>query len=162
MKGREQIGPDVVQNLLHISYEAGQDQNGVLLREGDHVLTVCPVKAEAAMLAAPDLIAVALLPVGAVAGGGVINLSRGCLPDPFLRKNAFSIENAVVQIKKAQLGDVFRTDVDSPAAAADPLRRAVPADPGNAQGFKEPGRQVGDEVLSRDLLDDGGKDVGRT
>ena len=96
MEGREEILPDQIQYLLHAAYKRGQGENSVELGDSDHILAVSAVKAVAAVLTPPDLIAVAADPVGRCIGGGIVDLGGGGFLYPLFGKEPLAVENAAV------------------------------------------------------------------
>ncbi len=112
---------------------AGLGRDGdhhVLIRNHDAQLAAGPVAAKRIVSAAPELKAVALLPIDADLGVGFLLvrhlLGRG-LFDPCLRDQLFAIPFAFLQIKLTELGDVFRAKLEAIAAERIAFGAAVPS-----------------------------------
>ena len=84
MKRGQQVFPDQVELLLHVSRLGRDGDDGVLFRQDDAELTVFAIASISTVSALPELKAVAFPPVG-VAGAGsfvVVDLFAGGLSDP--------------------------------------------------------------------------------
>ncbi len=111
------------------------------------------------MTAAPELVAVALLPV-AVRVAAIGHLPSGGSADPGCRDQLLPLPFPLLQVELAKLGDVFGANEQPIAAEADPLRARSPRRLLDAQRFKQPGPQIVQHRLARHLLHDGRKYVG--
>src|SRR5690242_6857616 len=110
MYRRQQLLPYEVQHALHVPSATGDSDNSILVRHDNAKLPKRPVTAIAPVPAAPELVAVPLIPIaGGIAAVG--SLDRGGSIDPFRRNKLFAVPLAVLQIKLAELRDILSTNV---------------------------------------------------
>src|SRR5207247_7129366 len=113
------LGPDCVHLALEVAGGGGDGDDRILVGNHDAELAVGAVTAEGVMSAAPELKAVALNPIDADFGVSFLvigYLLAGGLFDPFFRDQSLSLPLSFLQVKLAQLGDVFRAELKAIAA----------------------------------------------
>ena len=124
------------------------------------VLAEGAVAAVEAVAAAPELIAVALVPV-ALRVAAVRGLARGGRRHPLGGQELPALPRAALQVELAEAGDVLGRRVEPEAPERDSLWARVPLRVADAERLEQPRPQVLDERLAGHLLDDGGQHVGR-
>src|SRR5208282_6026702 len=124
------------------------------------VLSKGAVAAVGAMPAAPELVAVALVPVArwAAAVGG---LAGGRRLDPRLGDKLLVLPLALLQVKLAETGNIPGADAQAVTAGRDALRARFPGRVLDTQGLEQARPKVIEHRLARRLLDDGRQHVGR-
>src|ERR1035437_5395186 len=117
--------PHQVHDGLHF-VGAGRDrEHGILLRHDDAELAVPPVAAIKARPAAPELIAVTLLPV-TLGIAAVRGLTGGGFLDPCRREELLAAPLSLLQIELAELGDILSAETQPPATGGNALRASFP------------------------------------
>src|SRR5262245_53945517 len=105
------------------------------------------------MPAAPELVAITLIPIALrAAAGGCLLRRRGFDPRGGNQLLAFPL--ALLQIKLPELRDVLRADVQTPAAVIDALKIRVPRRIRNAERIEQTRLQEFEDRLARHLLHD--------
>ena len=113
------------------------------------------------MLAAPELEAVALLPVRAPGAGGfaVVHLLRGCGFDPLFGEQLRAVPFSFLKIELAKLGDVLGADEEAIPADAIALGGGVPARILDAERLKQAGLEKVERGLAGGFRHDGREQV---
>src|SRR5207244_5097254 len=125
----------------------------------DAELAVGAVAAVSAVPAAPELVAVTLVPVAlrVAAVGGLPGRRR---LDPRGRDQLPAVPLAFLKVQLAEFGDVLGADAQAVAAERDALRAGAPGRVLDAQRLEQPRAQVVKHRLAGRLLDDGRLHVG--
>ena len=160
-KGGQQFLPHEVEFTLHLAGLCGDGDDSVVLRDHEADLTVAAVATEAVVLAAPELKAIALLPVRRFATGrfGIVHVLRGGFCDPFFREQRLPVPVAALQVELTKFRDVLRADVQAISAEAVALRARIPHGAFDAERLKEAWLEVIEQRLAGGLRDDGGEHV---
>ena len=140
LDGRQELVPDQVQDGLHVLDAAGDGDHGVLLGQHDAVLPEGPVAAIGAVAAAPELVAVALVPVafGIAPVGG---LPRGGRLHPGRGDKLLALPLALLQVELAEPGDVLGADAQAETAGRNALGAGLPGWVFDSQGPNSRGRR---------------------
>ncbi len=154
----QEVLPHQVQHRLHVAHAAGDGDDGVLLGHHDAVLAEGPVAAVDAVAAAPELVAVALVPV-ARRVAAVRDLARGGRRHPLGGQEALAAPLALLQVELAEAGDVLGRHRQAEPAEGNALRGRVPRRVADAQRLEEARPQVVEERRAAHLLDDRGEHV---
>src|SRR5262249_42782094 len=132
----EQLVPDQVEHRLHILHAAGDRDHGVLFGEDEAILSERAVAAVGAMAAAPELVAVALVPV-VLGVAAVRSLPRRGRLAPGLGHELFPLPLPLLEVELAEPGDVLGADAEPVAAEADTLRADAPGRVLDAQRLEQ-------------------------
>jgi hypothetical protein len=158
MECGEEFVPDDVEFALHVVGLSGDGDDGVFFGDDDAELAVFAIAAKGVVAAAPELEAVALVPIfGRVAAVG--DLFGGGLLDPRSRNQLFAVPFAFLQIEQAEFGDVFSANFQTKAAGTDSLRTGTPIRIFDAEWFEEARLEIIENGLAGDLGDDRGEHV---
>src|SRR5947209_5600218 len=95
--------PNQVQFALHTGAFAGDRNNSVLFRQDNGELSESSVSAKSIVPAAPELVAVALVPIAFALqflqlGAGLLDFEAGGFLDPIGRNKLLSVPNTFLQI----------------------------------------------------------------
>ena len=119
-----------------------------------------PIAPIGAVAAAPELVAVALIPI-ALRVAAVGGLPRGGRLDPRCGDELLPVPFPLLEVELAELGDVLGADAQAVAAGRDALRAGLPGRVLDAQRLEESRPQVIEYGHARRLLDDGREHVRR-
>src|SRR5207237_5875079 len=104
-----------IDELLHIIDAAGDGDDRIMLGHNEAILAKRAIAAIGAVAAAPELIAVALIPI-AFRVAAVGSLSRCGRLNPRLRHELLALPLSFLQIKLAELRDVFGANAEAKSA----------------------------------------------
>src|SRR5205823_2412413 len=150
MESGQQFVPDDVEFALHVVGVGGDGDDGILFGNDDAELAVGAVTAEGVVAAAPELEAVALVPIfGRVAA--IRNLSGSGLFDPRSWNELLASPLAFLQIEQAEFGNIFGADFQTKAASIDSLRTGGPFRIFDAERFEQARLEIIENGLARDL-----------
>ena len=136
---------------------AGDGQHGVLLGHDDAVLPEGAIAAvDAGRLAAPELEAVALRPIG-IRVRAIVDLLGGGLLDPVRGDELLPLPLPLLQIELPEAGDIFGGDAQPPAAKVDAVGVALPGGALDAERLEQARGEVVEQGLPGQLLHDGGE-----
>ena len=160
-EGWQQLFPNEVEFGLHLAGLRGDGNDGVVLGDHEADLAVATITTEAVVLAAPELKAVALLPIGRFAAGrfGIVHVLRGGFCDPFFGEQLLPVPFAALQVELAKLRDVLRADMQAVSTEAVALGAGVPHGAFDAERLKKARFEVIEHGLASGLRDDGGEHV---
>ena len=158
--------PHEVNFALHIA-DLGVDRDDrVLLRHDDHVLAERAIAAVGVVTAAPELIAVALQPVvlriraRGLGGRGLLDFERRRFRDPRRGQKLAALPDALLQIELAEFRERLGRHAQAPAAGVDAARTNFPRHAADAERFEQARREVIENFLAGEFLDDGRAHVG--
>ena len=138
----QQLVPHGVEHLLQLHRAALDDHHRVLGLQHNAVLAVGAVPPEDAWLvAAPELVAVARVPVGVAlpAGAQVLNVLGGGLLKPGGVQQLLALPAALVGHKLGEAGHGLQGEVHPGAAHFGAVGQGLAKDLAHLQGVKEPG-----------------------
>ncbi len=104
--------PDKIENLLHVAESSSNGDDSVLSRQDDAKLTEGAVTAVSAVATAPELEAIALLPIR-ISRGTVIDLEGGSLLDPVARNKLLTAPHSFLEIELTKASDVSSGKAES-------------------------------------------------
>ena len=155
----QQVLPHQVHHAAHVLRAAGDRDDRVLLGHHDAELAERAVAAVDAVAAAPELVAVALLPV-ALRVAAVRHLARRGRLDPRGGQQLPPLPLALLQVELAEARDVLGPHAQAEAAERHPLLVGVPGRVLDAERLEEPRPQVVEHASAGDLLHDRREHVG--
>src|SRR5688572_11076363 len=109
MKRGEEVFPDEVHEGLHVGGAAGDGEDHVVFGEDETELAEGAIGAKAGGFVAPELIAVAVIPiaVGAAAGGRLAGAGGG---GPRFGEKTVAVPVSFLEIEEAEFREVFGAD----------------------------------------------------
>src|SRR5579884_590802 len=136
MHARENMFPDCIQNTLHIVRSARHGKNCIVLRHDNAKLPKRTISAIDIMSAAPELEAIALIPivVGIVSIGYMLS---GGLFYPRFRHDSLPVPYPTLQIELTKFREIHRSQSQSSPAQIDALLIRLPQWLINPQRLKQ-------------------------
>src|SRR5690348_12735949 len=109
-ESRKDFVPKNIQNRLHIAGTAGDGDDSVLARHNDTILTESTVTSVGAVPAAPELVAIALIPIAFwITAVGCLDF--GGRLDPTLGNDFFAIPFSFLKIELTEFGNILGPEI---------------------------------------------------
>ena len=153
--------PDRVDHGLHVGDSRSYGEHGILLGQHDAELPERAVAAVGVVLAAPELITVTLRPVVARGVVAVLGVQCGGIVHPLGGNHLPPLPVAALEVELAELRDVFRRDAETEAALVDAAWALLPGGAVDAERLEQARREVVEQALAGEALNDGREEVGR-
>ncbi len=158
MNAESSFAKTQVEDGLHVLHAARDGDDHVLRRQDEAILAERAIAAERPVPRAPELVAIALVPVAGRVGA-VRGLPAGRGVHPGRREQLTALPLALLQIQQAQSCHRLGAQVEPIAAVRHALRARFPLQVVDPERDEQPGPQVVGGLLAGDLLHDGGQHV---